>query len=78
MSITEAVTRPPQPSSPEPPLYAQRVGLIDTENAFKVGPYIAEVEAAGPAGDPVQPGRARLPPARGTSGRRSSGSWTTT
>jgi aspartate aminotransferase len=29
----------------EPPLYAVRSSLIDTENAFKVGPYIAEVEA---------------------------------
>jgi len=28
-------------------LYANRVYKIDTENAFKVGPYIAEVEAAG-------------------------------
>ncbi len=28
-------------------LYADRVGLIDTENAFKVGPYIAEVERSG-------------------------------
>jgi aspartate aminotransferase len=31
----------------ERPLHADRVSLIDTENAFKVGPYIAEVEAAG-------------------------------
>ncbi len=28
-------------------LYADRVGRIDTENAFKVGPYIAEVERSG-------------------------------
>ncbi len=28
-------------------LYAERVSKIDTENAFKVGPYIAEVERAG-------------------------------
>ena len=28
-------------------LFADRVRLIDTENAFKVGPCIAEVEAAG-------------------------------
>ncbi len=28
-------------------LYADRVGLIDTENAFKIGPYIGEVEKAG-------------------------------
>ncbi len=27
--------------------YSQRTGLIDTENAFKVGPYIAQVEADG-------------------------------
>lgn len=30
-----------------PPLYAERMGLIDTENAFKIGPYIKEVEDAG-------------------------------
>lgn len=29
------------------PLYADRVGMIDTENAFKVGPYIKEVEDDG-------------------------------
>ena len=28
-------------------LYAQRVTRLDTENAFKIGPRIAEVEAAG-------------------------------
>lgn len=28
-------------------LFSQRTKLIDTENAFKVGPYIAEIEAAG-------------------------------
>lgn len=28
-------------------LYADRVGQIDTENAFKVGPYIVEVEKSG-------------------------------
>lgn len=28
-------------------LFAKRVGRLDTENAFKVGPYIREVEAAG-------------------------------
>lgn len=28
-------------------LLAKRIGLIDTENAFKVGPYIGMVEAAG-------------------------------
>ena len=27
--------------------YSQRTGLIDTENAFKVGPYIAHVEKDG-------------------------------
>ena len=31
----------------ERPLFAARISLIDTENAFKVGPYIAEVEASG-------------------------------
>lgn len=29
------------------PLFADRVTMIDTENAFKVGPYIKEVEDAG-------------------------------
>ncbi len=28
-------------------LYAERVGRIDTENAFKIGPYIVEVEKSG-------------------------------
>ncbi|UCG66792.1 MAG: pyridoxal phosphate-dependent aminotransferase [Deltaproteobacteria bacterium] len=28
-------------------LFSERTSLIDTENAFKVGPYIAEIEAAG-------------------------------
>ncbi|MEE8407965.1 MAG: aminotransferase class I/II-fold pyridoxal phosphate-dependent enzyme, partial [Myxococcota bacterium] len=28
-------------------LYSDRTGLIDTENAFKLGPYIVEVERAG-------------------------------
>jgi aspartate aminotransferase len=28
-------------------LFSERTSLIDTENAFKVGPYIAEVESAG-------------------------------
>jgi len=28
-------------------LFSERTSLIDTENAFKVGPYIAEVEAQG-------------------------------
>ena len=27
-------------------LFSERTALIDTENAFKVGPYIAEVEKA--------------------------------
>ena len=29
------------------PLFADRVAMIDTENAFKVGPYIKEVEDSG-------------------------------
>lgn len=29
------------------PIYSQRSRLLDTENAFKVGPYIARVEAGG-------------------------------
>lgn len=29
------------------PLFADRVGMIDTENAFKVGPFIKEVEDSG-------------------------------
>src|SRR5688572_33317925 len=29
------------------PLYADRVAMLDTENAFKVGPFIKEVEDAG-------------------------------
>ena len=29
------------------PLFADRVGMLDTENAFKMGPYIKEVEDAG-------------------------------
>ena len=28
-------------------LFAHRVGLIDTENAFKVGPYIRQIEEQG-------------------------------
>ncbi len=28
-------------------LFAERVGLLDTENAFKIGPYIRQLEAAG-------------------------------
>lgn len=28
-------------------LYSDRIGLIDTENAFKIGPYITEVESTG-------------------------------
>ena len=35
------------PEVEAPPLYADRMALIDTENAFKVGPYIKEVEDAG-------------------------------
>ena len=36
-----------QPLRKTRPLYADRVGMIDTENAFKVGPYIKEVEDEG-------------------------------
>jgi len=28
-------------------LFAQRVGRLDTENAFKVGPYIRQLEEQG-------------------------------
>jgi aspartate aminotransferase len=35
------------PSRKTRPLFADRVAMIDTENAFKVGPYIKEVEDAG-------------------------------
>jgi aspartate aminotransferase len=35
------------PSRAMPQLYADRVAMIDTENAFKVGPYIKEVEDSG-------------------------------
>ncbi len=35
------------PSRLTRPLFADRVAMIDTENAFKVGPYIKEVEDAG-------------------------------
>lgn len=35
------------PSTVPRPLFADRAALIDTENAFKVGPYIKEVEDAG-------------------------------
>lgn len=48
MATIEILTRAGEPltvTQPEPPLYATRASLIDTENAFKVGPYIAEVEA---------------------------------
>ncbi len=33
--------------SPARPRFAERIGRIDTENAFKVGPLIRDVEAAG-------------------------------
>jgi aspartate aminotransferase len=33
--------------SPSKPRFAERIGRIDTENAFKVGPLIREVEASG-------------------------------
>jgi aspartate/methionine/tyrosine aminotransferase len=36
-----------KPSRARPQLYADRVAMIDTENAFKVGPYIKEVEDSG-------------------------------
>ena len=35
------------PSRQTRPLFADRVAMLDTENAFKVGPYIKEVEDAG-------------------------------
>ena len=35
------------PSSKTRSLFADRVAMIDTENAFKVGPFIKEVEDAG-------------------------------
>jgi aspartate aminotransferase len=35
------------PSRKTRPLFADRVAMLDTENAFKVGPYIKEVEDAG-------------------------------
>ena len=34
-------------SLPTQPLFADRAAMIDTENAFKVGPYIKEVEDSG-------------------------------
>jgi len=36
-----------RPSQLTRPLFADRVAMIDTENAFKVGPYIKEVEDEG-------------------------------
>ena len=59
-------------------LYAERVGLLGTENAFKIGPYIRAVEDAGPPGHQVQPRRARLPAARAHRATRSSASSTPT
>ena len=35
------------PSRQTRPLFADRVAMIDTENAFKVGPFIKEVEDQG-------------------------------
>ncbi len=35
------------PSRATRSLYADRVGMLDTENAFKIGPFIKEVEDAG-------------------------------
>ena len=49
---------------PRMALFAERQKNIDTENAFKIGPYIREVEDAGHTGHQVQPRRARLPAAR--------------
>jgi aspartate/methionine/tyrosine aminotransferase len=43
--MTIAGTVPPALATPS--LFAERVGLLGTENAFKLGPYIAEVEAQG-------------------------------
>lgn len=40
-----ALSAPPVPGTR--PLFADRVTMIDTENAFKVGPFIKEVEDAG-------------------------------
>lgn len=36
-----------RPSRVVQPLYADRAAMIDTENAFKIGPYIKEVEDSG-------------------------------
>jgi aspartate aminotransferase len=50
MSTTETVSVPgvfPEAGAPAPPHYASRVTMIDTENAFKVGPYILAAEAGG-------------------------------
>jgi aspartate aminotransferase len=46
MSSTLTTSAPARTSIPEG-LYADRVSLIGTENAFKIGPCIEEVEAAG-------------------------------
>jgi aspartate aminotransferase len=35
------------PEAVETALYSDRIGLIDTENAFKIGPYIAAIEREG-------------------------------
>ena len=43
MSMTIAAA----PSRVTRPLFADRVAMIDTENAFKVGPFIKEVEDSG-------------------------------
>ena len=41
------MTTASKPSQLTRPLFADRVAMIDTENAFKVGPYIKEVEDEG-------------------------------
>jgi aspartate/methionine/tyrosine aminotransferase len=45
-SVATTAVGPPRVAETPSPL-ARRVGLLGTENAFKIGPLIAEVEAAG-------------------------------
>jgi aspartate aminotransferase len=47
LARSEKMTIAPAPSRLTRPLFADRVAMIDTENAFKVGPYIKEIEDAG-------------------------------
>jgi aspartate aminotransferase len=48
MSVTDNLALPALfPAADATPRYAGRISRIDTENAFKVGPRIAEVEAEG-------------------------------